>query len=63
MGKKNVVTDEKLEEAYQVIARIVRDYGEKYLPIFKRLHEEREIRKASQDLKDIALQVAQNMRP
>lgn len=56
------ITEEVLEEAYRIMARIVRDYGEKYLPIFKRLHEEREIRKAKQELKDIALQIAQNMR-
>ena len=51
-----------LEEAYQIMARIVRDYGDKYLPVFKRLHEEREVRKANQGLKDIALQVARDMR-
>lgn len=60
--KQKIVTDEMLEEAYQIMARIVRDYGDKYLPVFKRLHEEREVRKANQGLKDIALQVARDMR-
>lgn len=59
MQKEKVVTDEQVEKAYGIIARIVRDYGDQYLPIFKRLHEEREARKAKNDLKNIALQVAQ----
>lgn len=63
MCKEQIVTDEMLEKAYSIMAKIIRDHGDKYLPIFKRLHEERELRKAKQDLKNIALQVAQNMRP
>ncbi|MCK9247111.1 MAG: hypothetical protein M0P11_09200 [Anaerolineaceae bacterium] len=38
------VTDEILEECYVVMARIVTLYGETYLPIFERLHREREDR-------------------
>lgn len=59
MAKENTVTDAKLDEAYSIMAAIIRDHGEKYLPIFKRLHEERLQRKASSDLKNIALQIAQ----
>lgn len=55
------VSDEMLERAYAVMARIIRDHGDKYLPIFKRLHEEREMREAKQGLKDIALQIARDM--
>jgi hypothetical protein len=61
MSKDKVVTDEMLEMAYRIMAGIINTYGEKYLPIFKRLHEEREARKASQDLKNIALQIAQSV--
>lgn len=55
------VTDEDLETSYKIMAMIVRNYGDKYLPVFKRIHEEREMRKAQSDLKDIALQIAQDM--
>ena len=58
MRKKIVATDEAVEEAYKIMARIVRDYGEKYLPVFKRLHDEHEERKAKRDLTNIALKIA-----
>lgn len=58
MKGKIVVTDEAVHEAYKIMARIVRDYGEKYLPVFKRLHEEHEERKAKRDLTNIALKIA-----
>lgn len=58
---KNSVTDEMLEQAYIIMAKIIRDHGEKYLPVFNRLHKEREARKAKQDLKNIALQIAGDM--
>ena len=54
----NLVSDEKIDTAYVIIAKIIRDYGDKYLPVFKRIHEEREVRKANLDLKNIALQIA-----
>ena len=60
MAKEKTVTNEMIEEAYRIIAGIVRDHGDKYLPVFKRLHEERAHRQANQDLKNIALQVAGN---
>jgi len=59
VAEDNTVTDDMIERTYQIMAVIIRDHGDKYLPIFKRLHEERERRKATQDLKNIALQVAQ----
>lgn len=59
MTKAKIVTDTMLDEAYAIMAAIIRDHGEKYLPIFKRLHEERLQRQANNDLKNIALQVAQ----
>ena len=59
MTKAKIVTDTMLDEAYAIMASIIRDHGEKYLPIFKRLHEERLQRQANNDLKNIALQVAQ----
>lgn len=56
--KEKTVTDEQVDKAYSIMARIVRDYGDAYLPVFKRLHEEKEARKANFDLRNIALDVA-----
>lgn len=61
MEQSVFVTDETIETAYRIMAVIIRDYGDKYLPVFKRIHEERELRKAQDSLKNIALQIAQNM--
>lgn len=58
MQKEKTVTDEQVDKAYSIMARIVRDYGDAYLPVFKRLHEEKEARKAQCDLMNIALDVA-----
>lgn len=55
------VSDDEIEECYSIIAKIIRDHGDTYLPIFKRVHEEREKRKTMQDLKSIALRVACNL--
>lgn len=55
------VTDENIEQAYIIMAHIIQKYGDKYLPIFKRIHQERELRKANQDLRNIALRIAANM--
>lgn len=61
--KQRTVSDEDVAKAYKIMAGIVRDHGDKYLPVFQRLHDEMEARKAKQGLKDIALQIAQDMRP
>ncbi|WP_168732718.1 hypothetical protein [Flavobacterium supellecticarium] len=53
------MTEENIEKAYIIMAKIVRDYGEKYMPIFERMHEIREAHKSNRDLKNIALLVAQ----
>lgn len=60
MQKEKEVTDDQVNKACGIMARIVRDYGDAYLPIFKRLYDEIEMRKAKADLKNIALQFAQN---
>lgn len=60
MTAKNTVSDDALDEAYTIMARIIRDHGDKYLPVFKRLYEEKERRKANRNLIDKALQAAQN---
>jgi len=61
METSTQVTDEDLEAAYKIMAMIVSKYGDNYLPVFKRIHEERELRKAQQSLKNIALQIAQDV--
>lgn len=55
---KNAVTDQDVEDAYRIAAGIVRDFGDQYLPIFKRLYQERAARKENSNLKNIALQIA-----
>lgn len=49
-----MVTDEQLDAAHIITANIVIEYGEKYLPVFKRIHEEVRERKAQKDLLAIA---------
>lgn len=44
----------ELEECYHIAANIVNQYGEKYLPIFKRLHAECENRKADSEMLRLA---------
>lgn len=56
--KQRTVSDEEVEKAYKIMAAVIRDHGDKYLPVFQRLHEEYEQRKAKRDLKNLALQVA-----
>ncbi|MBU7569300.1 MAG: hypothetical protein KAF41_01485 [Flavobacterium sp.] len=60
MSKQDIMTIENIERAYIIMAKIVRDYGDKYIPVFQRMHEIREAYKAKQDMKNIALQIAQN---
>lgn len=55
------VTDAEIEKCYSIIAKIIRDYGDVYLPIFQRVHEEREKRKLMEDMKSIALRVAASL--
>lgn len=54
----STITDGELEKCYRTIACIVRDRGDKYLPVFQRIHQEVENRKGQRELKDIALQTA-----
>lgn len=61
MKHQQKVTLQQLREGYKITAKIVSTYGDKYLPIFKRLHDEMEKRMAEETLKNIALQVAQTM--
>jgi hypothetical protein len=58
MTNTKTLSDDTLQKAYVIIAGIVTEHGEKYLPIFKRLHEEVEVRKAQRDLLAIAIKTA-----
>lgn len=49
-----------LDVCYNILARIVRNQGEKYLPIFQRIYEEKLRIEANSALHAIALQVAAN---
>lgn len=52
------VSDKILQESYIVMAEIVQTYGEQYLPIFERLHEEIDSRQQKRELLDAALKAA-----
>jgi len=54
------ITIEFLQENYKIIASIIEQYGDIYLPIFIRIHKEVEQRKEYKSFKEIALQVAVN---
>jgi hypothetical protein len=58
MKVTQTLTDQKLRSAYVLIAEIVTAHGEVYLPIFKRIHDEVEARKANRDLLSIASAIA-----
>lgn len=57
---KKVLLEKNIEKSYVIIARIIRDYGDDYLPIFERIHEIREGYKSNQNLKNMALQIAES---
>lgn len=59
MRKSDVMTEENIERAYTIIAKIVVNYGDKYLPVFQRMHEIKEAYQSKQNLKNLALQVVQ----
>lgn len=59
IGESTVTVDyEKLKKAYINSARLIKLYGETYLPIFERLHKEMEAAQARQDLRKTALELA-----
>ena len=53
------ITDELIEECYQIAANVVKRYGDVYLPIFERMHMEREKRIKSRSMLEKALEVAE----
>ncbi len=52
------VTTQQLEESYIVMAKVVNTYGERYLPIFERLLEEKENRENKRKLLATALEAS-----
>lgn len=46
-----------LERAYVIAAEIVQKFGDIYLPLFERLHDEMKKHEAKRDLKLIALNI------
>ena len=54
------ITDEILKECYVTMARIVNQHGERYLPIFERIHAEIENRNAKRKLLEAALKISKN---
>lgn len=52
------ITKDQLMNYYHLAARIVSLYGDAYLPVFKRLHDEVEKIKCDENIKTLALTVA-----
>lgn len=61
MKQTKELTEEKFNAAYIIIAAIVTKYGDKYLPIFKRMHEEKLQRQANADLQRIAKDIVSSI--
>ena len=54
------VDDERLKAAYVAMAEIVTTYGETYLPIFQRLHDELEARRSEKTMMNVAKEISNN---
>ena len=52
------ITQERLQQSYQIAASVVKEYGDIYLKIFERMHNEMEEIEIKQSLLDTALKVA-----
>ncbi len=58
--KKEDITLEDIILTYNIIAKIVTIYGDKYLPIFERLHHEIEKRKIKNKMLKLARNITYN---
>jgi len=56
--KDEDVTYEMLKESYINMAHIVKAYGDHYLPIFERLHQEIQIRKKKDKMLNLAISLS-----
>lgn len=57
------ITLDLITEAYEVMARIVTQHGDRYLPIFQRLHNEIEEYRSHDSLLKLAKNIARNNYP
>jgi hypothetical protein len=55
------IANENLYRDYQITAKLVELYGEKYLPSFLRIHHEIEAIRSLKDIKILALKVASDI--
>jgi len=60
---KGSISDEVLEECYIYMAFVVETHGDIFLPIFERLHHEREKRKSQKEMLKIARSVSKDNAP
>ncbi len=56
--KEEDITIEVLRDCYKIMAKVVSIQGEKFLPIFERLHMEIKLREKNKNLIQIANQIA-----
>ena len=54
-----IITLDDINDAYEIIARIITVYGTQYLPIFKRLHDEVSKLRSEQELLNTAKKITE----
>ncbi len=57
--KESEITTEMVQRCYDYMAKIVVERGEVCLPLFKRLHDELESRRANDNLMNLAKKIAE----
>tara|TARA_R110002095_G_scaffold200464_1_gene180725 strand:- start:96 stop:458 length:363 start_codon:yes stop_codon:yes gene_type:complete len=58
--RARIIKLNEIQEAYEHLAKLISIYGDKYLPIFERLHSEISKRKSKNELLNIAKSIAHN---
>jgi len=57
-SQKHEITYKQIQECHKVAAQIVKEYGEDYLPIFERLHQEVKNHERKSRLLNTAFEIA-----
>jgi hypothetical protein len=57
MSEQNI-SKETIEKACLIAARVVKEFGDTYLPIFQRMHQELIKKEEEEKLKTLAMQTA-----
>lgn len=55
------MTSNNLSRCYYIAAKVVAEFGDTYLPVFERLHNEIQKHQEKSDIKSLALRVAEEI--